>query len=85
MSSTKKVRAGVAGIGAMGKNHARIYSELESSELTAIFDLNKDLANGLASQYGGKVVDSMEEFISFVTLGYCFFSEFRSQLYLTCE
>ena len=50
----------------MGKNHARIYSELESSELTAIFDLNKDLANELASQYGGKVVDSMEEFISLV-------------------
>ena len=66
MSSTNKVRAGVAGIGAMGKNHARIYSELESSELTAIFDLNKDLANELASQYGGKVVDSMEEFISLV-------------------
>ncbi len=66
MSSSNIVRAGVAGIGAMGKNHARIYSELESSELTAIYDLNTDLAKELAAQYGGKLVDSLDEFISLV-------------------
>ncbi|NNE92163.1 MAG: Gfo/Idh/MocA family oxidoreductase [Verrucomicrobiales bacterium] len=64
--STPTVRAGVAGVGAIGKNHARIYSELESANLTAIFDANTDLAYEIADEYGGKVAETLDEFVSLV-------------------
>ncbi|MFM8809265.1 MAG: gfo/Idh/MocA family oxidoreductase, partial [Chthoniobacterales bacterium] len=35
-----KLRAGVVGVGSMGWNHARIYSELGNAELAAIYDAN---------------------------------------------
>lgn len=36
------VNVAVIGIGNMGKNHVRVYSELKSASLVAISDLNKD-------------------------------------------
>ena len=60
------MRAGVIGVGAIGKNHARIYSEINSAELVAIYDTNKESAEIMASSYGGEVVDTIEEFISLV-------------------
>ena len=35
----KLLRAGVIGLGAMGKNHVRIYSELPEVELVGIADV----------------------------------------------
>ena len=63
---SNKMRAGVIGVGAIGKNHARIYSEINSAELVAIYDTNKESAEIMASSYGGEVVDTIEEFISLV-------------------
>jgi hypothetical protein len=37
----KKIRTGVIGIGAIGKNHARIMGELENADFTAIYDADK--------------------------------------------
>ena len=39
---SNKMRAGVIGVGAIGKNHARIYSEIDTAELVAIYDTNKE-------------------------------------------
>ena len=36
------LRTAVIGVGAMGKNHARIYAELKNSELVAIADINAE-------------------------------------------
>lgn len=37
------VKVGVIGLGNMGKNHARVYSELEEAELAAVADVNREL------------------------------------------
>ena len=39
------VKTGVIGIGSMGKNHARVYSEI--SELAGVCDVNKEAAEEL--------------------------------------
>ena len=38
------MRAGVIGVGAIGKNHARIYSEIDTAELVAVYDTDKELS-----------------------------------------
>mgnify|MGYP002145142971 CR=1 FL=1 len=62
----KTIRAGVVGPGSIGINHARIYSELEGCELTAIYDANRASAEKAAAKYGGKVCATLEEFASLV-------------------
>ncbi len=59
MSST--IKAGVVGVGAIGKNHARVYSELEGCELAAVYDIDAAAAEAIAAQYGGLAVGSVEE------------------------
>lgn len=58
----KQVKTGVVGVGAIGHNHARVYSELEGAELAAIYDADQDRAKEMADQYGTVAVDSLEEF-----------------------
>jgi predicted dehydrogenase len=63
---TPRVKVGVAGVGAIGQNHARIYSELYSADLVAVYDTDVDRANEIASKYGGKPTQSMDEFAALV-------------------
>jgi UDP-N-acetylglucosamine 3-dehydrogenase len=48
------IRAAVIGVGSMGKNHARIYDEMEDVTLVAVSDVDSDLAKKIASRYGAK-------------------------------
>jgi predicted dehydrogenase len=48
------VKAGVIGVGHLGQHHARIYSELEAAELTAVADSNRGRAEEIASRYGAR-------------------------------
>jgi predicted dehydrogenase len=59
-------RIGVIGVGSIGKNHARICAELPDTEFSAVFDINRESAERIAEQYGAKVADSLDEFISLV-------------------
>ena len=54
----KKVGVAVVGTGFWGKNHARGYSELESTELVAICDVNRERAKAVADQFGVKAYTS---------------------------
>ncbi len=45
------LKVGVIGAGAMGKNHIRIYSEMQDVELAGIADIDRELVEGLAQQY----------------------------------
>lgn len=65
MNSTP-LRIGVAGIGHIGINHARIYSELDSCEFTAIYDANPKAAAAAAKKYRTRVATTLEEFASLV-------------------
>ncbi len=46
------VRVGVIGIGYLGQHHARIYSELENTELVAVVDAVEKRADSFAAKYG---------------------------------
>jgi len=46
------VKVGVIGIGYLGQHHARLYSEIEDSELAAVVDIDKKRADEFAEKYG---------------------------------
>ena len=50
----KKLGVAVIGTGFWGKNHARVYHELPSTELVAICDVNPERAKAVAEQFGVK-------------------------------
>ena len=52
---------GVAGVGYLGQHHARIYAELEGSELVGVYDNNRQRAEEIAQKYGCRVFGSIEE------------------------
>ena len=54
----RKLGVAVIGTGFWGKNHARIYRELESTELVAICDVNAERAKAIAAQFGVKAYTS---------------------------
>ena len=55
-----KLRAGVAGAGSMGRNHARCYSLIEEAELEAVYDADLERARAIAEEFGAEAVDSLE-------------------------
>ena len=56
------LRVGIVGAGSIGKNHARIYSELPGIRLAAIQDTNQEAADAIARQYAVPVAATLEEF-----------------------
>jgi predicted dehydrogenase len=59
-----KVKVAVLGVGALGKEHARIYSELSAAGLVAfagIFDANADTARKIAAKHNTRIFSSIAE------------------------
>jgi len=50
----KKLGVAVVGTGFWGKNHARVFKELEETELLAVCDIDLDRAKAVAKQFGVK-------------------------------
>ncbi len=50
------IRAGVVGVGAMGENHARVYSELRNVDLIGVADLDAASARAVATEFGTQAV-----------------------------
>jgi UDP-N-acetylglucosamine 3-dehydrogenase len=48
---TKALSVGVIGVGAMGKNHARVYSQLPGVKLVGVADSDEALATTIAQEY----------------------------------
>jgi UDP-N-acetylglucosamine 3-dehydrogenase len=59
----KKLGVAVIGTGFWGKNHARVYKELSSTELVAICDINAERAKTIADQFGVKAYTSSAEML----------------------
>ena len=55
------MRAGVAGCGSMGRNHARVYSVLPGVTLAAVYDADPARAAAVAAEFGSTPVASLEE------------------------
>lgn len=47
----KRLRVGVIGVGAMGKHHVRIYSEMRGVELVGVADSNEKTTKEVATEY----------------------------------
>ena len=58
---SKRIRVAVAGCGEFGRNHARVYREMESAELAGVFDVNPEQAAALAREFGTRAFASLEE------------------------
>jgi len=62
----KKLRVGVVGIGHIGSNHARLYSEIDSADFAAVYDVDLARSNGIAKKFGATVAKSLEEFAGLI-------------------
>ena len=58
----KKLRVGVVGVGHIGSNHARIYSEIApAADFPAVYDVDLSRANSIAKKYGVAAAKRSEE------------------------
>jgi predicted dehydrogenase len=62
----KDLRVGVVGVGHIGSNHARIYSEISSAEFAAVYDVDVARANSIAKKFGATAAESLDEFVQMV-------------------
>ncbi len=49
---SSKLKCAVIGVGVMGKNHVRTYSQIQKADLVAISDTRKTLVEGMAEEFG---------------------------------
>jgi UDP-N-acetylglucosamine 3-dehydrogenase len=57
------LKFGVAGAGVMGRNHARVLTDIRDVELTHVFDPDAVTAEGVAAAYGATAVTTAEAFV----------------------
>ncbi len=55
------IRVAVIGVGAMGRNHARVYSELAEADLVAVADENQTLARSVGTNFGSAAYDDYRQ------------------------
>jgi predicted dehydrogenase len=62
------VRAGVVGVGHLGRHHARILGSTEGVTLTGIVDTNETRAREIAGQFGGEAFTDVTQLLGRVDL-----------------
>ncbi|NQT92884.1 MAG: Gfo/Idh/MocA family oxidoreductase, partial [Lentisphaerae bacterium] len=55
------VQVGVAGVGALGKHHARLYAAMDDAELVGVFDTDHATAASVAAEYGTRTFDTLAD------------------------
>ncbi|MGD2050502.1 MAG: Gfo/Idh/MocA family oxidoreductase [Chloroflexota bacterium] len=55
MNEKEKLKVAVIGVGAMGRNHARVYSDIPGVQMVGVADSNTEMAADVARRYGGQV------------------------------
>lgn len=58
--SRSKIRVAVVGVGDFGRNHARVYRELEDAELVGVVDANLERAQQVAREFSTTVLPGVE-------------------------
>lgn len=64
MGDKTKLNVAVIGVGNMGKHHARVYSEINSVNLAAVADTNKNIGLKIAEKFGCKFYPDYNELIT---------------------
>jgi predicted dehydrogenase len=57
------LRAAVIGVGAFGKNHVRVYRDLEGVELVGVADARRERAEEIAGAFGTKAFSEAQELL----------------------
>ena len=60
-AQSKAIRVTVVGCGEFGRNHARVYKEIENAVLVGVFDTELSRAEKSAAEFGTKVFRSVDE------------------------
>ena len=60
-AQSKKIRVAVVGAGEFGRNHARLYREIEGAELVGVNDQDARRAVAVAKEFPTKVLANLEE------------------------
>jgi len=60
-AETKKIRVAVVGIGEFGRNHARVYRELEGVDLVGVYDKNPQRAATVRAEFDTPVLQDLED------------------------
>jgi UDP-N-acetylglucosamine 3-dehydrogenase len=55
-----EINVAVVGVGIMGQNHARVYSELDDVNLVAVVDLDQTAGNAVADRFGCRFYSSLK-------------------------
>jgi UDP-N-acetylglucosamine 3-dehydrogenase len=58
------IRTAVIGVGSMGKNHARVYTELPDVQLVAVADADGEIAGSVGKRLGVNAYQSYQEMLS---------------------
>jgi predicted dehydrogenase len=58
---SERLRVGVAGVGALGQHHARVYAELPDTDLVGVVDLDPGRAAEIASRYQCRAFPDVEQ------------------------
>ena len=58
--SAQRIRVAVVGCGDFGRNHVRVYRELENAELVGIVDTDPARAQKIAEEYGARALPGIE-------------------------
>ena len=59
----KTIKTAVIGVGSMGRNHARVYTELAEAELLAVADASQEQADNIGEKYGVKAYNDYREML----------------------
>jgi predicted dehydrogenase len=60
--SERPIRVAVVGTGEFGRNHVRVWRELEGAELVGIVDVNPARAEKIAAEFGVRILPGLEAF-----------------------
>src|SRR6201998_591499 len=58
---SKRIRVAVAGCGEFGRNHPRVYREMESAELVGVFDTDLTRAAAFAQEFNTRAFSSLQQ------------------------
>src|SRR6266480_1378839 len=58
---SNRIRVAVVGTGEFGRNHTRVYRELEGAELIGVFDQNQERGAAVAAEFHTQVLKSLDE------------------------
>lgn len=56
----KPIRVAVVGVGEFGRNHVRVWREIEGAELAGVVDLDTARAEKVAAEFGTRVIPSLD-------------------------